>query len=396
MVRGAVIGAVVLGVVLTTTSFTTPQLDQVRAVAETASNFDDDAGGNADADDPAIWVHPTRPADSIVVGALKNGGLTVFDLRGRELQHIATPPDGRFNNVDITGNLAVVSDRGLDRIRVYAIDPRGARARTVLTDVTTASPPLAFSADESEVEDQRTAYGLATWAAGSEPWVVVSRRHETRLGLFQLTAARDGFTYRPKAFLDLPDTFGNWTPCAEPGEGPQVEGMVVDRVDSVLYAAQEDVGIWRIPLSRKGFGQPRLIEKVRSFGQQATYDPETEECTPTGPPSAAAGTRLTADAEGLTIAYGRHDRTLFASSQGDSTFASYRIDGGFRYTGGFEVVDSAAIDGVQHSDGAAITTSPLGPRFPHGVLVVHDGENTPATRTDTNFKILDARLARVG
>jgi len=92
MVRGPVIGAVVLGVVLTTTSFAAPPLEPVRAVAETASNFDDEAGGDADADDPAIWVHPTRPADSIVVGALKNGGLTVFDLRGRELQHVATPP----------------------------------------------------------------------------------------------------------------------------------------------------------------------------------------------------------------------------------------------------------------------------------------------------------------
>ena len=378
MVRGPVIGVVVVGVVLATTSFATAeQLVPWRAVAETASNFDDDAGGNADADDPAIWVNPARPGDSVVVGALKNGGLTVFDLRGRELQHVATPPGGRFNNVDVTGNLAVVSDRGLDRIRVYAIDPRGARAGTVLTDVTTAAPPLVFSAglprsaqrsaglspvssllraqtpgsfvagasvlvspdggplraDETEVEEQRTAYGLAVWAdpAGGAPWVVVSRRHETRLGLFRLTMASDGYSYRPVAFTDLPDTFGGWTPCAEPGERPQVEGMVVDRVAGVLYAAQEDVGVWRIPLSRKGFGEEQLVDRVRGFGQQATYDEQTEECVPTGPPSPEAGTHLTADAEGLTIAYHRGTRTLYASSQGDSTFARYRIDGRFRY-----------------------------------------------------------------
>jgi len=399
MVRSPVIGAVVLGVVLTTTSFAAaaPPLEPVRAVAETASNFDDEAGGDADADDPAIWVHPTRPADSVVVGALKNGGLTVFDLRGRELQHIAPPPGGRFNNVDVTGNLAVVSDRGLDRIRIYAINPRGARAATVLTDVTTDAPPLVFSADEAEVAGQRTAYGLAVWAdpAGGAPWVVVSRRHETRVGLFRLTTTNDGYSYRPAGFVDLPDTFGGWTPCAEPGEGPQVEGMVVDRTDNVLYAAQEDVGVWRIPLSRYGFGRPSLVDRVRGFGQPATYDEETEECVPTGPPSPEAGRYLTADAEGLTIAYGRHGRTLYASSQGDSTFARYRIDGRFRYVGGFEVVDSAAADGVQHSDGAAVTTTPLGPAYPHGLLVVHDGENTPVTpdedgepRTDTNFKLI--------
>lgn len=163
---------------------------------------------------PGDLVHPDRPADSIVIGTLKNGGLTVFDLRGRELQHIATPPGGRFNNVDVIGRYAVVSDRGLDRIRVYEIDG-------VLDDVTTANPPLAFSTDEQEVEEQRTVYGLTTWSTGGAQWVVASRWHETTLGLFRLVEAPDGVTYRRTALLDLPDTFrvggGTWTPCAEPG-----------------------------------------------------------------------------------------------------------------------------------------------------------------------------------
>jgi 3-phytase len=406
--RGAVIGVCVLAAVLTTTSSAAAAPpDEVRARAETAANHDDAAGGDADADDPAIWAHPSRPGDSVVIGTLKNGGLTVVDLRGRELQHVPTPPGGRFNNVDVVtggrlGDLAVVSDRGLDRVRVYAVDPRGARAgAAVLTDVTSAAAPLVFSADETEVAEQRTAYGLAVRPdpAGGAPWVVVSRRHETRLGLFRLTAEPGGRVgYRPVARLDLPAVFrvagGDWTPCGEPGEGPQVEGMVVDRVDDVLYAAQEDVGIWRIPLSRNGFGRPALVERVREFGRPATYDEETEECVPTGPPPPAAGTHLTADAEGLTIAYpARGPRTLLASSQGDSTFARYRPEHtGLRYLGGFAVVDSRATDGVQHSDGAAVTTTPLGPAFPHGLLAVHDGEDTPDNaRPATNFKLLDAR-----
>lgn len=420
--RGAVIGVCVLATVLATTSFTAPSytapsnsaapLEEVRARAETAANHDDPEGGDADADDPASWEHPARPGDSVVIGTLKNGGLTVVDLRGHELQHVPTPPGGRFNNVDVVpggrfGALAVVSDRGLDRIRVYAIDPRGARAgAAVLTDVTSAAAPLVFSADEAEVADQRTAYGLAVRAdpAGGAPWVVVSRRHETRLGLFRLTAEPGGrIGYRAVASLDLPSVFrvagSDWTPCGEPGEGPQVEGMVVDRVDGVLYAAQEDVGIWRIPLSREGFGHPALVERVRGFGQPAAYDEETEECVPTGPPPPSAGRHLTADAEGLTIAYpARGPRTLLASSQGDSTFARYRVERtGPRYLGGFAVVGSAATDGVQHSDGAAVTTTPLGRAFPHGLLVVHDGENTPDdSRPSTNFKLLDARAVTGG
>jgi 3-phytase len=393
MSRIPALGACLLAALLAfpATATATP-LDRLHAKAETASNYDDEAGGDADADDPAIWVNPDRPAESVVVGTLKNGGLTAFDLRGRELQHIDTPPGGRFNNVDVIGRYAVVSDRGLDRIRVYRIDPR---AGQVLTEVTTANPPLAFSADETEVADQHTVYGLTTWAGpGGAPWVVASRRNETRLGLFRLAVTPDGVTYQRAAVLDLPAEFavggGTWTPCLEPGERPQVEGMVVDRVDNVLYAAQEDVGIWRIPLSRSGFGKPVLVDRVREYGQPAAYDEETEECTPTAPAPPEAGTHLSADAEGLTIAYG-HRRTLLASSQGDSTFARYAITrDGLRYTSGFAVVDGA-VDSVEHSDGAAITTTPLGRAYPNGLLVLHDGENTPDEgRTNTNFKLLDA------
>src|SRR5690349_926907 len=73
----------------------------VTARAETPALFDDEAGGDADADDPAIWVHPRNRARSLVIGTAKNGGLRVYDLAGREVQAIATPPGGRFNNVDI-------------------------------------------------------------------------------------------------------------------------------------------------------------------------------------------------------------------------------------------------------------------------------------------------------
>ncbi|CRK56266.1 probable phytase [Alloactinosynnema sp. L-07] len=377
-------------------------LPGVTATYETASNYDDEAGGDADADDPAIWVNPTRPGASVVVGTLKNGGLTVVDLRGRELQHIATGEGGRFNNVDIvagariggrTLDLAVVSDRGLDRLRIYAIDPRGAGAGAhVLTDVTTATPPRVFSATEAEIEEQRTAYGIAVRPdpAGGAPWVVASRRHETRVGLFRLAGDGAGrITYRQVDTVDLPAAFavdgGTWAPCAEPGERPQVEGMVVD--GDVVYAAQEDVGIWRIPL-RWGLGRPELVQRVREFGRPAVFDEVTEECVFTGPESPSAGKYLTADAEGLTVAHTRFGKVLLASSQGDNTFAAFTpTRTGLVYRNGFTVGDGV-LDGVRHSDGAAVTTKSLGPEFPHGLLVVHDGENTPSDRPDTNFKLV--------
>ena len=391
------------------------QLAEVQAVAETAPNWDDEAGGDANADDPAIWVRPDRPSASVVLGTLKNGGLTVFDLSGKELQHVATPPAptpdaeaGRFNNVDlVTGtsvdgrhrDLAVVTDRGLDQLRVYSVDQRGADAGgKVLTDLTSPAAPLVFSKSTDEVQDQRTAYGVATLQLGGQTIVAVTRRSETRIGLFRLIPDGHGkISYRPIRTLDFPASFRlrdgkTWSPCEEPGDRPQFEGMVFDRTTATLYAAQEDVGIWRVPL----VGRSELVEKVREFGGPAAYDPETEECAPTGPAGPDAGKHLSADAEGLTIAYKHGVRTLYASSQGDSTFAAYRVDAhGLSYRAGFRISDGSAADGVQHSDGAAVTTQPLGARFPHGLLAVHDGENTPGDgeREGTNFKLV--RLEQV-
>jgi len=55
------------------------------------------------ADDAAVWVHPTNPALSTIIGTdkLLGGGLLVYDLSGRELSFV---PDDRVNNVDVRYN----------------------------------------------------------------------------------------------------------------------------------------------------------------------------------------------------------------------------------------------------------------------------------------------------
>jgi len=345
----------------------------VTATGETPALFDDDLGGNADADDPAIWVHPWDRSRSRIVGTAKNGGLRVYDLAGREVQSIPAGEGGRFNNVDVTdGNLVVVTDRGRDQLRFYRIDPRTAR----LTDVTAGDPPLLFSADEAEVEEQATGYGLATYGS----LAVVSRRHTTRLGFFTIRTVGDKVTYARRETLDLPRTFElsdgrTWTPCGDPGEDPQVEGMVIDPRANVLYAAQEDVGLWRIDLRTK---RKRIVERVAEFGA-----PTDAECTPTGP---GEGGRIHADVEGATI----YEDYLVVSSQGDSRFFVYDRRTNAPVTT-FSVGDGKRTDGVQHSDGAAATSVPL-PGYPKGLLVLHDGENKPDDgRTSTNFKYVDWR-----
>jgi 3-phytase len=389
-------------------------LPTVRPRVETPALYDDEAGGNANGDDPAIWVHPTSAEASVVATTAKEGGLYVYDLGGRQLQHLPAPAapgeddePGRLNNVDVVygrpsaggrPDLLVASDRGSDKLRVYRVDPaKAARGQAPLTDVTDPAAPFVFNKTQAEVNDAETVYGLATWKRASGTYVVVSRRHTTRLALLKLTDAPHGKVgYTLVRTIDLPSSFAlpngrRWTPCDEPGVGPQVEGMVVDPQTGTLYAAQEDVGIWRIPADLTG--RPALIDRVREYGVPATYDADTEECAP-GTDPGFGGRHLSADAEGLTIYYGKNGRGyLIASSQGDDTFAVYGRSGGNDYIGSFRVGDHGGVDGVQASDGAMVVNVPLGRRFPKGLFVTHDGANTPAAldpdgevRENTDFK----------
>ncbi len=387
-------------------------LPSAAALLETPTVYDDDAGNDADSDDPAIWVHPTDRRRSLVVGTKKNGGLDVFDLQGRVLQTIATPGPpgddlaaGRFNNVDLVDgfklagrrvDLAVVSDR----IRSYAIDPAAAAdGRPPLTDVTAPDAPRVFSATEADVETQATTYGLTTWQPDrrGDAFVLTSQRSRTTLAMLRLKATDAGrvsyalvdTTTVPKAY-GLPDG-SVWTPCQDPGDDPQVEGMVVDRSRDELYAGQEVVGIHRIALRRKGFASaPVLVEKVREFGVPGTYDPVEEECEP-GEDPGFGGEHISADVEGLTIARlrGRGTDLLLASSQGDDTYAAFADAGRGAFAGSFTV--DLGDDRVQESDGADVVTTDLGPGLRGGLLVTQDGEDTgpgvdPDRDDPTNFK----------
>ncbi|WP_327393415.1 phytase [Streptomyces sp. NBC_01186] len=395
-------------------------LPTVTPRAETSTLYDDETGGNANADDPAIWRDPADPDRSLVVATAKEGGLRVYDLKARQVQSVPAPPapgpddaPGRFNNVDLVHGLrtssgradyAVTTDRGHDRLRVYRIDRD--RPGGPLADVTDPSAPTVFSTGQDEVNEQQTAYGLATWTdkASGRSYALVSRRNRTGVALLELTAGSHGTVgYRKVRILDLPSSFrlpngSSWSPCGEPGELPQVEGMVVDPANGTLYAGQEDVGIWRMPADLTG--RPELVDKVREYGVPGTYDEETEECVAGADPG-YGGSHVAADVEGLTLlTEAEGDGYVLASSQGDNTFALYDRErgdeddngGANEYEAGFSVGSAdGALDGSEECDGAAVLNAPLGRTYPNGLLVVQDGHDTPADgeREGTGFKFVD-------
>ncbi|RYG06927.1 MAG: phytase, partial [Chitinophagaceae bacterium] len=87
---------------------------------------------NFDTDDPAIWVNPTDPAKSLVIGTDKdtNGGLYVFDLKGKIISSKTVKGLQRPDNVDIAYGLmlggkktdiAVTTERYTHKLRIYSL-----------------------------------------------------------------------------------------------------------------------------------------------------------------------------------------------------------------------------------------------------------------------------------
>ena len=377
-----------------------------------------EAGPENDMDDPAIWIHPDRgqAGRSLVVAAVKRGGLRVYDLQGKVVQSIAPERDGagkarqRFNNVDVqyefplagrNVDIAVASDRIGDRLRVWRID---AGATSPLVDVTDPAMPRMFPtypdpADRVRAslpnpdDGKRTAYGLGLYRerASGRYFALVTQAGEAVVSKWELIATPEGrvtarfakqwrFPYVYKGQDLTHDEKGR----PEKSFSPQFEGIAVDQQTGIAYAGQEDVGIWRIDLrGGRDEAEPRPFVETRAF------DPASP---------------IARDVEGLSIYYGRDGAGyLIASSQGaahgkspnpipeiDDSFAVFSRDGGNRYLGSFRLVADPArgIDGVQECDGADVTSVSL-PGFPGGMLVTQDGYNGDqftAAASSTNLK----------
>jgi myo-inositol-hexaphosphate 3-phosphohydrolase/phosphodiesterase/alkaline phosphatase D-like protein len=333
-----------------------------------------------DADDPAIWVNPNDSGESIIIGVLKDGGLATFNLDGSLNQVIAPEEYGskRYNNVDLVYNfslngqtvdLAIATDRNNDTLAIWAIDPTTRQLTEVTSAQLTAAESSIFGIDDGE----QTAYGIATYTSpvSGKTYLFVSQREGNQIAQLELIANADG-----TVAAETVRTLSAPIPPDKELEDAQFEGMVVDRETGILYAGQEQRGIWKFAAEPDAVTRGQLIEAVQPEGDV-----------------------LTADVEGLTIYYGANGTGyLLASSQGDSSFAVFDRQGNNQYLGSFVVDDGE--DGVAESDGADVINVPLGDRFPNGLLVVHDGSNEPAVvdldddeeevqNLNTNFKLID-------
>jgi 3-phytase len=397
----------------------------VQAVRETPPSLDYDDGERlANADDPAIWVHPSedRQHKSIVVATLKEGGIDVYNLQGLRLQHIpsllaADPeqPRQRFNNVDLvygfrlgsqTVDLAVASDRGFDRLAIYRINSAGSDASVPLTEVTKPGLPFVFAANQAEVDDELTVMGIGTAKLKSGQTIAfVTRNDRSELAKFRLYDAGGGKVgYAPLVRFNLPAHFTlpngqQWTPCQdEDGLTPMAEGTVIDRDRGLVYIGQEAVGIWRTTIDNPA-ANLRLIDKVNTFGvpYTRTFDPDEEEyvCEYLFDQDAGYGGRLQRDVEGVALYEGEEDEGyVIVSSQGANEYLVYDRESNNAYIGKFSIVDGM-VDGTQETDGIGVSNADFGGSFDDGLFIAMDGGNTPEvldeegeTIENTNFKFV--------
>lgn len=301
------------------------------------------------ADDPEVWADPRDPSKALILGTDKKAGLYVYGLDGAVRAFL---PEGPLNNVDLRDGFEVEG-----RPMVLAAASHRTRAGAAL-----------FLIDPASLEVRR--WGLAP-APVSEPYglcmsriggvfriVVVGVKGDVR----QLrVAASDG---RPVVVEERSFAVGS-----------QSEGCVVDDAAGALYIGEEAQGVWRYEIEPAS-GDARILV------------------------ASAPSEILAPDVEGLTLITDASARYLIASSQGDSAFSVWRVDGpAAEYRGRFSVAAGNGLDAVTGTDGVAALGGPVGADFPEGLVVVQDdadteGETATTRRQTQNFKLVDWRAIR--
>jgi 3-phytase len=300
------------------------------------------------ADDPEIWADPRNPSRGAIFGTDKKAGLYVYDLAGKDLQFL---PEGPLNNVDLRDGFTV---NGKAQVLVGASDrARGAIGFFLLDPDSLAVTP--WGRTPVQVSEP---YGFCMGRSGADTIAVMVGKDGD---VAQFTITDQG----GKPAAQLTRTFA---------VGSQSEGCVIDDAAGVLYVGEEAKGIWRYSLD-PATGSARTLLA--------------------GAPSEI----LKPDVEGLTLLREAGKSYLLASSQGDSAFAVWRVDGAAPvYAGRFSVVPAAGVDAVTGTDGLAALGGPVG-AFPEGLIVVQDdsdtdGETTTGPRARQNFKLVDWRAVK--
>jgi 3-phytase len=298
-----------------------------------------------DPDDPAIWVHPTDPAQSLIVATNKvaapGGALVVYDLAGKIVQTISGLD--RPNNVDIRQgvlagpepvDVAVVTERYRSMLRIYRIDP----ATRSLTELPPAGGIRVFEGEQGE---HAAPMGIALYKrpADAALFAVVGRAEGPTQGyLWQYRLERNAAGNVVAAPVRKFGTFS--------GNG-EIEALLVDDALGYVYGADELAGI------RKYHADPDHPDAARELAVFGTtgYQSDRE----------GLGIYSTGDGVGYLVSTDQID--------GGSRYILYRREGAPGNPHDHSEVVAVIEGGADATDGIEVTSLALGPSFPHGLLV---------------------------
>ncbi len=312
------------------------------------------------ADDATVWLHPSDPAQSVIIGTNKSftqteRGLYVYDLDGTLLSSVTGK---QHNNVDLrygfefggeTLDLLAATNRTDRTIDFFTVDP--------LTRSLTAAGSI-----PSE---------MATAPMG------IALFNDRQNGNFYAFASDNRGAIRQFELSDQDGTVGgalvrSWD------VGSLSEGLVVDDLRGGLFVGEEDVGIWRYDAD-----------------PAAGTEPEDRVAVGHGAEEVIAG-----DIEGLTlfpvVDPGNRQGYLLASEQSNNSFAvleryDHDADGNlFEYVGRFSIAEGNGIDGASDTDGIGALSTGLSGAFPAGVFVAQDGLDDVGRQ---NYKLVSWRDA---
>jgi 3-phytase len=315
-----------------------PALYEVTADMETDPvQTQDDA-----ADDPCIWYNSNDPAESRIIGTNKKSGLSVYDLKGKELYHFSV---GNVNNVDIRYGFILgdekidivgATNRSFNSISLFRVWKTGAlESLSIDKIISNTNEVYGFCFYQS----RRTGKLYANLVAKSG--VFEQYELDGKSGTIQATLVRT---------FDV---------------GSQCEGMVADDELQTLFIGEEGYGVWKYQAEPDG-GEERVSIT------DLTND------------------HLEADIEGLTLYFADNQKGyLIVSSQGNNRFAVFQRSGNHSYLGSFTIVESSKMDGVSDTDGIDVINRSLGEAFPYGFFIVQDGSNiNDSVSANQNFKVV--------
>jgi 3-phytase len=301
-----------------------------------------------DPDDPAIWVHPSDPSRSLILGTMKvaapAGAVVVFGMDG-QIRQIVSGVD-RPNNIDVEYgvlaggqrvDIAVATERLARRLRVFRIDPEAGR----LVDLG-GIPVL-----EGQAGEAGAPMGIALYRrqADGAVFAIVSPKEGPREGYlwqYRLTDAGKG-----RFGAQFVRRFGRFSATTVREEN-EIEAVAVDDALGYVYYSDEADGI------HKWHADPDHPDAARELAHFARDG-------------------FRGDREGIAI-YGFPDGTgyIIATDQldSDSEYHVYPREGAAGNAHDHSRRIAVLRGGADATDGIDASSARLGPGLDSGALIV--------------------------